>query len=411
MRRAGRTAPFAGLADAGRCLLADRPRVGGHARIARPVEPGVRRRAEMRQCPGPMGRRPGPRPGRLPPLVSPERLVRGGRGRPRDLTRRTRHLPGPDGEPGGLGSNDRIGDPLRGGVGNPQPQRLPPLHRLHPGDEPQLADGLVLIENLARYERSLPHRSRRRRSSLRSGRRSPSSPGRSPFTRARRRRATLGCAKGQRLVDGWDATVFDTDIPPDLALADKIHVRPEPGARSVSVSISTTATLPRARKRRFSSECAAPRPEARVLQEPRPENARGEGCPDHRHSRREREPVRERPFLVPPVEGGPEAVVDARGLRARFGHRTPGRPSSGPAASSSADPGGTSPCRSPRNEPCRWAFRTRSRRSGCRPPSPSGRPRSGCSCRDPAHRRRAARSPPVRRRPPLGEPACTRPST
>ena len=56
--------------------------------------------------------------------------------------------------------------------------------------------------------------------------------------------ATLGCAKGQRLVDGWDATAFATDIPPDLALADKIHVQLEPGAKTVSVSISTSATLP-----------------------------------------------------------------------------------------------------------------------------------------------------------------------
>jgi hypothetical protein len=59
------------------------------------------------------------------------------------------------------------------------------------------------------------------------------------------RHLTLGCVRGQSLVDSWDATAFPTPVPPALAAA--VHVQRSVGdGGQVSITIVTSGTLPRA---------------------------------------------------------------------------------------------------------------------------------------------------------------------
>jgi len=54
---------------------------------------------------------------------------------------------------------------------------------------------------------------------------------------------TLGCGPDQGLVDGWYATAFGGSTPPDLSLAEQIHVQLTPRHDTVSVAVATGETL------------------------------------------------------------------------------------------------------------------------------------------------------------------------
>jgi len=56
-------------------------------------------------------------------------------------------------------------------------------------------------------------------------------------------RASVSCAAGQKLVDGWSATAFGGPTPPDLALARLIRTRLEIHAHDVSVAVATEGSI------------------------------------------------------------------------------------------------------------------------------------------------------------------------
>jgi hypothetical protein len=58
------------------------------------------------------------------------------------------------------------------------------------------------------------------------------------------RTTTLGCARGEQLVDSWDATAFRTAPPPAVGLADAIRIQRTPTKDRVAVTIATSETLP-----------------------------------------------------------------------------------------------------------------------------------------------------------------------
>ncbi len=55
---------------------------------------------------------------------------------------------------------------------------------------------------------------------------------------------TLACQAGEHLVDSWDATDFRTTGPPNVALADAIHVTRTIKGGTVAVSIAVSKSLP-----------------------------------------------------------------------------------------------------------------------------------------------------------------------
>jgi hypothetical protein len=57
---------------------------------------------------------------------------------------------------------------------------------------------------------------------------------------------TIGCAKGEKYVDSWNATDFRATRLPDIALAGAVHVHRivHAGSGSATVSISVSETLP-----------------------------------------------------------------------------------------------------------------------------------------------------------------------
>lgn len=58
------------------------------------------------------------------------------------------------------------------------------------------------------------------------------------------RQTTLGCAKGEELVDSWDATAFRSKTPPVVALAGAIRVTRTLRHGQVGVTIEASETLP-----------------------------------------------------------------------------------------------------------------------------------------------------------------------
>ena len=66
-----------------------------------------------------------------------------------------------------------------------------------------------------------------------------------PVTPGSVRHLTLGCVRGQSLVDSWDATAFPNPVSPP-ALADAVHVQRSVSGGQVSVTIVASETLPRA---------------------------------------------------------------------------------------------------------------------------------------------------------------------
>jgi hypothetical protein len=65
-----------------------------------------------------------------------------------------------------------------------------------------------------------------------------------PVTPGSVRHLTLGCVRGQSLVDSWDATAFPKPVSPALAAAVRVQRSVSDG--QVSITIVTSGTLPRA---------------------------------------------------------------------------------------------------------------------------------------------------------------------
>jgi hypothetical protein len=65
-----------------------------------------------------------------------------------------------------------------------------------------------------------------------------------PVTPGAVRHLTLGCVRGQSLVDSWDATAFPEPVSPALAAA--VHVQRSARGGHVSITIVVSETLPRA---------------------------------------------------------------------------------------------------------------------------------------------------------------------
>jgi hypothetical protein len=63
-----------------------------------------------------------------------------------------------------------------------------------------------------------------------------------PVTPGAVRHLTLGCVRGQRLVDSWDATAFPEPVSP--ALAGAVHIQRSVSGGQVSVTIVASETLP-----------------------------------------------------------------------------------------------------------------------------------------------------------------------
>ena len=56
-------------------------------------------------------------------------------------------------------------------------------------------------------------------------------------------RRTLGCVTGEHLVSSWDATMFVTKAPPQLGVADDIHVERVTRGGKVTVTVTTSSLL------------------------------------------------------------------------------------------------------------------------------------------------------------------------